>query len=279
MILFKHAEALSSYISKQKLAGKTVSFVPTMGALHAGHLSLIKEAKAKADITVCSIFINPTQFNNPDDFKKYPHTTEHDLQKLLEEGCHLVFLPPVEEIYPPGFQAPAYDIGLLETLLEGKYRPGHFQGVCQVVDRLLQITEPDFLIMGQKDLQQCQVIARLLTITGKEQVSLVISPTVREADGLAMSSRNMRLTPEQRKTAPALYAALLKVRAEASLKPHQEIITEAILDLTSRGFRLDYLQVADAATLLPVSGTTASLVVLVAAYLDDVRLIDNLPLN
>jgi pantoate--beta-alanine ligase len=164
-------------------------------------------------------------------------------------------------------------------LLEGKYRPGHFQGVCQVVDRLLQITEPDFLIMGQKDLQQCQVIARLLTITGKEQVSLVISPTVREADGLAMSSRNMRLTPEQRKTAPALYAALLKVRAEASLKPHQEIITEAILDLTSRGFRLDYLQVADAATLLPVSGTTASLVVLVAAYLDDVRLIDNLPLN
>src|SRR6476620_9509378 len=154
MILFKKAAQLSGYLRKQKTNGLSIGFVPTMGALHSGHLSLIAASKKEQSITVCSIFVNPTQFNNPDDFKHYPVRIEEDIEQLLKSDCDILFLPSAEEIYPVGYAAKHYDLGLLETILEGHYRPGHFQGVCQVVDRLLEIIEPTSLYLGQKDYQQ-----------------------------------------------------------------------------------------------------------------------------
>lgn len=279
MIVFKEAAKLSRYLSHQKTELRTIAFVPTMGALHQGHLSLLAAAKKKADLAVCSIFVNPTQFNNTDDFTKYPITLESDIALLVREGCDVLFLPSIDEIYPPDYQAPAYDLGRLETILEGQYRPGHFQGVCQVVDRLLQIVDPHFLFLGQKDYQQCQVIQRLLVLTNRTSVSLVISPTIREDDGLAMSSRNLRLGRAQRAKAAFLYAALQKAKAEMTGKSLTQIKAEATLALENQGFAVDYFEIADADTLLPATDTTQPIVGLVAAFLDDIRLIDNLALN
>jgi pantoate--beta-alanine ligase len=279
MILFKEAEKLSRYIFQQKKEGKTISFVPTMGALHQGHLSLLAAAKKNADLAVCSIFVNPTQFNNPDDFNKYPITLEKDIEQLINNGGDILFLPSVKEIYPAGYQAPMYDLGRLETMLEGQYRPGHFQGVCQVVDRLLQIVEPDFLFLGQKDYQQCQVIQQLLVLTNRSSVSLIISPTVREDDGLAMSSRNLRLNELQRGKAPLLYMALQKAKDAIATENIAQIKAEAKQELTEKGFAVDYFEIADATTLLPATDTAGPVIGLVAAYLNDIRLIDNLPLT
>ena len=279
MILFKEAKTLSRYLYSVKKEGRTISFVPTMGALHPGHLSLLTAAKKKADLTVCSIFVNPTQFNNPDDFSKYPITLEKDIEQLHHNGCDVLFLPSAGEIYPSNYQVPVYDIGRLETILEGKFRPGHFQGVCQVVDRLLQIVEPHHLYLGQKDYQQCQVIQRLLKLTQRSSLSLVIAPTVREKDGLAMSSRNMRLNEQQRIKATALYESLQKAKKEFAVKDLQDIKTEAVHWLEEKGFAVDYFEIADAATLLPAATISQPTIALVAAYLDDIRLIDNLPLN
>ncbi|RYZ58866.1 MAG: 4-phosphopantoate--beta-alanine ligase, partial [Chitinophagaceae bacterium] len=162
MILFKQAASLSHFIHQRQQEGKTVSIVPTMGALHSGHLSLLAKAGEETDLTVCSIFVNPTQFNNPDDLSKYPVTLEKDIEQLHRASCDVLFLPAVTEIYPDGYHARHYELGNLETVLEGFYRPGHFQGVCQVVDRLLEIVHPNRIYMGQKDYQQCQVVQRLL---------------------------------------------------------------------------------------------------------------------
>lgn len=251
MILFKAAKTISKYLYQTKQKGTTISFVPTMGALHQGHLSLLAAAKKKADVAVCSIFVNPTQFNNPDDFSKYPITLEQDIEQLHRHGCDVLFLPSSGEIYPPDYQAPVYDLGILETVLEGKYRPGHFQGVCQVVDRLLQIVDPDVLFLGQKDYQQCKVIQRLLVLTNRCSLSLVIAPTVREEDGLAMSSRNLRLNKQQRDEAHALYKALQKAKNDLGRKELQDIKTNAVQVLAEKGFSVDYFEIADAATLLP----------------------------
>src|SRR5687767_14988939 len=149
MILFKQAASLSHFLHQQQLEGKTVSFVPTMGALHNGHLSLLSQARNESNLAVCSIFVNPTQFNNPDDFSKYPVTLEKDIEQLHSANCDVLFLPAEVEIYPAGYKAKHYELGVLETVLEGQYRPGHFQGVCQVVDRLLEIVHPNKLFMGQ----------------------------------------------------------------------------------------------------------------------------------
>jgi pantoate--beta-alanine ligase len=279
MILFKEAKALSRYLHHLKTNGHSLSFVPTMGALHPGHLSLLTEAKKRAQIVICSVFVNPTQFNNADDFSKYPITLEHDIEQLIRTECDVLFLPSANEIYPADYKAPLYDLGGLETLLEGTFRPGHFQGVCQVVDRLLEIVEPDVLILGQKDFQQCKVIQRLLTLTNRAALSLVIAPTIREEDGLAMSSRNMRLNKEQRSIAPALHRALQKAKGSLATNDLNRIKYEAKKELTEKGFVVDYFEIADATTLLPAHNTELPIVALVAAYLGAVRLIDNLPLN
>ncbi|WP_121355452.1 pantoate--beta-alanine ligase [Flavisolibacter nicotianae] len=280
MILFKEAKALNQFLSDQKKNGTTIGFFPTMGALHNGHISLLDQAKKEAQLSICSIFVNPTQFNNPDDFKKYPVTLEKDIDLLVSHGCDVLFLPSVEEIYPPGYKAGVYDLGTLETVLEGHYRPGHFQGVCQVVDRLLEIVNPTFLYLGQKDFQQCQVIQKLLSLTGRnEQVTLRISPTVREKDGLAMSSRNLRLSQSQRALAPALFEELRKSKEALPSKPIEVIKQEAMRSLTEKGFVVDYFEIVDTQTLLPVNDRAKPAVALVAAFLGDIRLIDNLPVN
>lgn len=280
MILFKKANQLSTYLQKQKTNGLSVGFVPTMGALHQGHLSLIETSKKEQALTVCSIFVNPTQFNNTEDFEHYPVTIEEDIKKLLNSGCDVLFLPAKEEIYPEGYVAKHYDLGGLEIVLEGRYRPGHFQGVCQVVDRLLEIVEPSALYLGQKDYQQCMVIERLLANLGKkEKIDLKISPTERESDGLAMSSRNLRLSAAQRAAAPALYASLLYAKDHLNTEPVEAVKDKAKHALTSQGFAVDYFEIADAHSLLPSSNKSGNLIALVAAHLGNIRLIDNLQLN
>lgn len=280
MILFKQTEALSDYLSLQKENGSSVGFVPTMGALHQGHLSLIHSSKTENDITVCSIFVNPTQFNNAEDFKRYPVTIEKDIEALTVTGCDVLFLPSKEEVYPYSLPVKKYDLGGLETILEGHYRPGHFQGVCQVVDRLLQIVQPDNLYLGQKDFQQCKVIDKLIELTGKRNaISLHIVPTVREEDGLAMSSRNLRLTAEQRSLAPAIYEALLFCKTNFSEKTLPQLKREACFFLETKGFKVDYFEIADVHSLASSLNSNDPLVALVASYIGNIRLIDNLTLN
>lgn len=282
MILFKTAESLSEYLAKNAVEHRKIGFVPTMGALHNGHLELIRASKKRGAFTVCSIFVNPTQFNDPKDFEKYPVTIDQDLLLLANSGCDLVFLPSVAEIYPNG-TAPskAFDLGYLETILEGKYRPGHFQGVCQVVHRLLEIVRPHILFIGRKDYQQCMVIKKLVALSGRD-MEIEIVPTLREPSGLALSSRNLRLTPENKTAATAIYRSLQYLKQ--SLQPGllERYIDNAKTMLSEAGFeKIDYVAVADSGTLAEISywdGNT-QLTGLVAAFIGGIRLIDNMPLT
>ncbi|HET6252452.1 MAG TPA: pantoate--beta-alanine ligase [Puia sp.] len=280
MILFKRSGDLAGWLTKETAAGRSIGFVPTMGALHAGHISLITISKKETDITVCSIFVNPTQFNDPRDFQKYPITLDKDLALLESAGADILFLPGVAELYPTGTtNLEHYDLGPLETLLEGKYRPGHFQGVCQVMRRLLSIVRPDHLFMGQKDYQQCMVIQRLLTLMGLP-TRFHRCPIVREADGLAMSSRNLRLNPAQRANATAIYRALLSLSREWRLAP-TSALSHAEVILKAADFQIDYISVADAASLQPITdpANASTIVALIAAFQGEVRLIDNMLLD
>lgn len=278
MILFKKATDIRHWLALQQEKGAPVGFVPTMGALHPGHISLLDTAIKRDPITVCSIFVNPTQFNDPADFEKYPVTLERDLEMLEATGCHAVFLPSVKEIYPEGLKPTRiYELGDIETILEGKYRPGHFQGVCRVVHRLLDIVQPDRLYLGQKDYQQCMVIHKLVSLLSLP-TEIILCPTLREKDGLAMSSRNMRLSEEQRKTAANIYAVLLRLKQDLREGPVAPWKEEALNSLRQAGFRPDYVELADAQNLSAIEHWDGrqKMVALVAAYLGEVRLIDNL---
>ena len=280
MIVFKLAEALKNHLERAKKDGKKIGFVPTMGALHEGHISLIHTSRSENDLTVCSIFINPTQFNNPEDFRLYPVTIEDDIEKLVASGCDVLFLPSVPEIYPGGSVQKVYELGPIESVLEGFYRPGHFQGVCQVVDRLLDIVIPDHLYMGQKDFQQCMVVKKMLEITGKEKVlKLVINPTIREADGLAMSSRNLRLNKEEKALATSIYNELSTIKARLKSEPLERLKKRAEEHLKEKGFSIDYVEIARASDLGTATETNQPLVALVAASIGQIRLIDNMLLN
>jgi pantoate--beta-alanine ligase len=269
MILFKRAGELAGWLEQQKAMGRSVGFVPTMGALHAGHISLIDISKRSTSLTLCSIFVNPTQFNDPTDFQKYPVTIEKDIYALERAGTDALFLPEVGELYTGGTgQLEHYDLGELETILEGKFRPGHFQGVCQVMRRLLDIVRPDHLFMGQKDYQQCMVVRRLLELMGSG-TELHPCPIVREADGLAMSSRNVRLTEAGRKNAPAIYRALNLLKDGGAVADAKKILEAA-------AFRIDYVEVADAKTLMPLMDKAAAAIALIAAFQGEIRLIDNM---
>lgn len=282
MILLKTATDLSLFLSAKKAQGLQTGFVPTMGALHEGHLRLVEHSKKNNNVTVASIFVNPTQFNDPQDFTRYPVTLENDIYLLEKTGCDILFLPSVSEIYPSGMQiTQPYDLGYLETLLEGKYRPGHFQGVCQVVHRLLELVQPANLYLGQKDYQQCMVIRQLIHLTALP-VQLEIVPTKREPSGLAMSSRNLRLSEKEKEAAAVIYKCLVTI--QGGLKPGSldNLVTEATAAILAAGFdKIDYVSIADAATLLPVTvwDGQSKLVALVAAFMGGVRLIDNLTLN
>ena len=278
MYLFKQRAALRDYLEQEKKAGKRVGFVPTMGALHEGHISLIETASAAADVVVCSIFVNPTQFNDPKDFEKYPITINEDILKLTAAGAHVLFLPGVAEMYPEGVNAqhPHYDFGYVETVLEGAHRPHHFQGVGIIVHKLLDIVQPDSLFMGQKDFQQCMIVKRLLEITGNA-AELHICPTLRETDGLAMSSRNMRLTAEQRQTATQISRTLSEIKENARLHSFEILKENARQQLQNTGFQVDYIEIANAGNLAILeTAIPGPMVVLAAAKLGDIRLIDNM---
>ena len=283
MILFKRANDLRQWLEKAKQNGLKSGFVPTMGALHAGHISLINQSKKSDDLTVASIFVNPTQFNNAADLEKYPKTIEADIRQLETAGCDILFLPSVAEMYPDGLQADKkYNLGMLETVLEGKFRPGHYQGVCMIVDKLLQLVQPHYLYLGQKDFQQCMVLQKMIDqLTGIDKPVIRICPTAREKDGLAMSSRNMRLTTDERKTAPKLFQMLTFIKENFTAKPLPELLTEAQKMITDAGFKPDYITIADYETLTPIQkpNDCKHSIALVAAYLHEIRLIDNLILS
>jgi pantoate--beta-alanine ligase len=280
MIIFKYAEPLARYIQQQKTAGNQIGFVPTMGALHNGHIALINQSKKETAVTVCSIFVNPTQFNNAGDYQLYPKTIEQDILLLEAAGCDALFLPAIAEMYPGGTEnLEQYDLGYLETLLEGKYRPGHFQGVCQVMNRLLNMVPANKLFMGQKDYQQCMVVSRLLQLM-QSPTELVTCPTLREPDGLAMSSRNMRLSPEDRQKATTIYKCLMFIKQELNEGVDWPVVKKSATQLlTNAGFRLDYVELADSNTLEPALDRNGPRVALIAAFLNEVRLIDNMLLN
>jgi pantoate--beta-alanine ligase len=283
MILLKKATDLHKWIESQRKKGHPIGFVPTMGALHPGHISLIEQSKKASNSTVCSIFVNPTQFNDPADFEKYPVTIEKDIALLETAGCDVLFLPSVSEIYPDGVNAKRqYDLGFLETLLEGKFRPGHFQGVCMVVHRLLEIVLPDNLYLGQKDYQQWMVIKKLVELVQLPQpITVTVCPTLREPDGLAMSSRNTRLTADEREKAIAIYHSLRYIQLHLEKGNTDDLKKQALAILEKPGFRVDYLEIANANNLLPVHDWDGKqkLVLLAAAFLNKVRLIDNIIVN
>lgn len=252
-----------------------------MGALHKGHLSLIELAKKQPALCVCSIFVNPTQFNDKEDYEKYPVTLAEDIQMLEAAQCDVLFLPSVTEIYPDGLNAAkTFDFGYLETVLEGAQRPGHFKGVGQVVNRLLEIVQPDKLFLGQKDYQQCMVLKNLVEQTNRK-TEVIIVPTQREEDGLAMSSRNRRLTEPQRALAGLLYQCLISIQTKQETGDFEVVQKECLELLRKKGFEPEYVALANADTLelLDNYDNQKPMVALIVAKIGDVRLIDNLVLN
>lgn len=278
MIIYHKSSDLVLHIETERKHNKTIGFVPTMGALHDGHISLIERSLSENDTTVCSIFVNPTQFNNKIDFENYPKTFVHDVQMLEEAGCHILFLPNFDEIYPAGFVSTHFELGELENILEGTYRPGHFQGVCMVVERLLTLVHPTTLFLGKKDYQQCMVIQKLMelkSITTK----LVLCETKREIDGLAMSSRNMRLNPEERIKSRSIFETLIYMRDLLDSTPINDIEKLAKQKLELVGFEVDYARITDAELQkIEKQENNSSIIGLVAASINGIRLIDNLRL-
>ena len=273
--------ALQHHLEQSRVAGQTIGFVPTMGALHAGHLSLIESSKAQADLTVCSIFVNPTQFNEADDFTKYPRHTAADQAKLESVNTEVLFLPSVAEVYPDGTQTPhPFDFGYLTEPMEGAHRPGHFDGMAQVVHRLLDIVQPDYLYMGQKDYQQFLIVKKMLELMDSK-TQIVKCPIVRERHGLAMSSRNERLSPKNREHAAWIYRTLSKAVSKGKFKTLDiasvEDWAKAQLEKAG-GIEVEYFEMVDADTLQKVEhfGDAEQMIACTAVRIGEVRLIDNM---
>ncbi|MBL4033688.1 pantoate--beta-alanine ligase [Escherichia coli] len=277
MLIIETLPLLRQQILRLRMEGKRVALVPTMGNLHDGHMKLIDEAKARADVVVVSIFVNPMQFDRPEDLARYPRTLQEDCEKLNKRKVDLVFAPSVKEIYPNGTETHTYvDVPGLSTMLEGASRPGHFRGVSTIVSKLFNLVQPDIACFGEKDFQQLALIRKMVADMGFD-IEIVGVPIMRAKDGLALSSRNGYLTAEQRKIAPGLYKVLSSIadKLQAGERDLDEIITIAGQELNEKGFRADDIQIRDADTLLEVSETSKRAVILVAAWLGDARLIDN----
>ncbi|EHC8169848.1 pantoate--beta-alanine ligase [Escherichia coli] len=277
MLIIETLPLLRQQIRRLRMEGKRVALVPTMGNLHDGHMKLVDEAKARADVVVVSIFVNPMQFDRPEDLARYPRTLQEDCEKLNKRKVDLVFAPSVKEIYPNGTETHTYvDVPSLSTMLEGASRPGHFRGVSTIVSKLFNLVQPDIACFGEKDFQQLALIRKMVADMGFD-IEIVGVPIMRAKDGLALSSRNGYLTAEQRKIAPGLYKVLSSIadKLQAGERDLDEIITIAGQELNEKGFRADDIQIRDADTLLEVSETSKRAVILVAAWLDDARLIDN----
>lgn len=277
MFIFHTIDAIKAYLAPFMNKNSQIGFVPTMGALHQGHIELIKKARAENQIVVCSIFVNPIQFNNPEDYTKYPITIEADLKKLFDAGCDVVFNPDAKEMYPcPDLTQ--FQFGGLELVMEGAFRPGHFNGVAVVVKKLLEIIQPQKAYFGEKDYQQLLIVKQLVKQTGLP-VDIVPCPIVREADGLAMSSRNMRLNEQQRSVAPIIFQTLNKAASFKESKSILEIKQWVKDQIEAQQMELEYFEVADANTLQPTEiiqpGKPCR--AFIAVYHGPVRLIDNIP--
>jgi len=279
MNVFSGIHAIHDSLSKERKSGKSVGFVPTMGALHEGHVSLIQRSIGENDLTVCSIFVNPIQFNNKKDLDNYPRTLDNDLKMLEKTGCDVVFIPSNEEIYPNGETGSIdIDFGYLDKILEGKFRPGHFTGVAIVVKKLFEIVEPNKAYFGKKDYQQFLVISEMVK---KCNLAVEIVPCiiVRDPDGLAMSSRNMRLTIGDRIIAPLIYETLSGVKEKAGTITVKKLKEWAVKKIIKNpAFVVEYIEIADKNTLLPLENwkTKEKAIVLAAVILNDIRLIDNI---
>ncbi len=277
MLIIETLPLLRQQIRRLRMEGKRVALVPTMGNLHDGHMKLVDEAKARADVVVVSIFVNPMQFDRPEDLARYPRTLQEDCEKLNKRKVDLVFAPSVKEIYPNGTETHTYvDVPGLSTMLEGASRPGHFRGVSTIVSKLFNLVQPDIACFGEKDFQQLALIRKMVADMSFD-IEIVGVPIMRAKDGLALSSRNGYLTAEQRKIAPGLYKVLSSIadKLQAGERDLDEIIAIAGQELNEKGFRADDIHIRDADTLLEVSETSKRAVILVAAWLGDARLIDN----
>lgn len=277
MLIIETLPLLRQQIRRLRMEGKRVALVPTMGNLHDGHMKLVDEAKSRADVVVVSIFVNPMQFDRPEDLARYPRTLQEDCEKLNKRKVDLVFAPSVKEIYPNGTETHTYvDVPGLSTMLEGASRPGHFRGVSTIVSKLFNLVQPDIACFGEKDFQQLALIRKMVADMGFD-IEIIGVPIMRAKDGLALSSRNGYLTAEQRKIAPGLYKVLSSIadKLQAGERDLDEIIAIAGQELNEKGFRSDDIQIRDADTLLEVSENSKRAVILVAAWLGDARLIDN----
>jgi pantoate--beta-alanine ligase len=280
--IFKTKASLQAYLQEARSTGQKIALIPTMGALHEGHLSLLNYAKPISDIRVCSIFVNPTQFNDPKDLEKYPRPIENDIRLLESVDCDILFLPSVDEMYPDKNEAWHLDLGELDQIWEGEKRPGHFQGVTQVVYKLFTLVQPDIACFGQKDFQQVMVIKRMIAMKDLA-IQLAICPIIRDQDGLALSSRNARLSEAGKRTALALSRSLQYVKDHIHNPiPLAEIKDKALQILTDTdGLSVEYFALCESSTLKEVNHIDFSKqhVALVTAWVEGVRLIDNMILN
>lgn len=277
----KTVRELRAAVARARSEGKRIALVPTMGNLHSGHTALVTKAAQRADFVVASIFVNPLQFGPNEDLATYPRTLAADQEKLLQAGCHLLFTPTVEEMYPHGMaDQTIVRVPVVSEGLCGGSRPGHFDGVSTVVSKLFNMAQPDIAIFGQKDFQQLAVVNALVRDLNMP-IQIIGEPTVRAADGLALSSRNGYLTEAQRATAPTLYRVLKQIGDAllAGEQDHERLLADGKKALEDAGFRLDYLEIRQAVTLRPAAAEDQDLVVLGAAFLGKTRLIDNLHLS
>ncbi|MDU1355175.1 MAG: pantoate--beta-alanine ligase [Citrobacter freundii] len=277
MLIIETLPLLRQHIRRLRQEGKRIALVPTMGNLHDGHMKLVDEAKARADVVIASIFVNPMQFDRPDDLVRYPRTLQEDCEKLNKRKVDYVFAPAVEEIYPQGLEGQTFvEVPGLSTMLEGASRPGHFRGVSTIVSKLFNLIQPDLACFGEKDFQQLALIRKMVADMGYD-IEIVGVPIIRAKDGLALSSRNGYLTAEQRKIAPGLHKVMNSIAEKliAGNRELQEISAIAEQELNEKGFRADDIQIRDADTLLELTETSKRAVILAAAWLGQARLIDN----
>lgn len=281
MKLYKSASKLTTYLKNLQTGdnGVSVGFVPTMGALHEGHLSLIRSSVSDNDITVCSIFVNPSQFGEEADLVTYPKPIEQDIDLLMNAGCDILFLPVVEEVYPPPYTQEVFDLEGLDLKIEGKQRPGHFQGVCNVLKRFFEIVLPTRAYFGQKDFQQT-VVAKKLVRLMQSPIEIVVVPIAREPHGLAMSSRNIRLSPSGRQKARFIQDALQDIYKNYEAVGLEQALSNAKSMLSAQeGAVLEYLTAVDAENLNAISPQTQQVVVVTVVAYEGVRLLDNILLN
>ncbi|ASM18381.1 pantoate--beta-alanine ligase [Serratia marcescens] len=281
MIIIETLPMLRQQIRRWRQEGKRIALVPTMGNLHDGHMTLVDEARARADVVVVSIFVNPMQFDRPDDLARYPRTLQEDSEKLTRRGVDLVFAPAPAAVYPQGLEQQTYvDVPGISTILEGASRPGHFRGVSTIVSKLFNLVQPDLACFGEKDYQQLALIRKMVADMGYD-IDIVGVPTVRAKDGLALSSRNGYLTAEERKVAPQL-SKIMNALAQQLANGERQV--EALLEQTAEqlraaGFTPDELFIRDADSLQPLTVDSQRAVVLMAAWLGKARLIDNQQVN